>query len=79
MSLDTAVTSENAETAAIGVGQITHGKPVFSLSDLVIPVMVVLISIALYLNVQSQDLDSIEANVLNFDSLSAGDHPSTSS
>ncbi len=71
MSLDTAVTSENAETAAIGVGQITHGKPVFSARDLVIPVMVVLISIALYLNVQSHDLDSIEANVLNFDSLSA--------
>jgi osmoprotectant transport system permease protein len=70
MSLDTAVASET-ETAAIGVGQITHGKPVFSKSDLITPVMVVLIGIALYLNVKSNDLDSIEANVLTFDSLSA--------
>jgi osmoprotectant transport system permease protein len=69
MSLDTAVASEDVEAAAISAGQVTHGKPVLSARDLVIPVMVVLISIALYVNVKSHDLDSIEANVLNFDSL----------
>jgi osmoprotectant transport system permease protein len=71
MSLDTAVASENVEVAALSAGQISHGKPVLSLRDLVTPVMVVIIGVALYLNVKSHDLDSIEANVLNFDSLSA--------
>jgi ABC-type proline/glycine betaine transport system permease subunit len=68
--VDTAPPVEAVDTGA-GLGApITHGKPILSPRDLVIPVMVVLISIALYLNVQRQQLDSIEANVLNFDSLS---------
>ena len=70
MSVDTAPSVEVVDTGA-GVGApITHGKPILSPRDLVIPVMVVLVGIALYLNVQRQPLDSIEANILSFDSLS---------
>ena len=55
--------------AAVTNPLVKQGRPVFSLRDLVIPVMAVLIGVALYLNVERQALDSIEANVLNFDSL----------
>jgi osmoprotectant transport system permease protein len=68
--VDTAPPVEAVDTGA-GLGApITHGKPILSPRDLVIPVMVVLISIALYVNVRRQPLDSIEANVLSFESLS---------
>ena len=46
-----------------------RGRPVFSVRDLATPLLALVIGIALYLNVQRQDLDSIEANVLAFDSL----------
>jgi osmoprotectant transport system permease protein len=67
MSLDTA-TADPVDATGAGP-RVTHGKPVFSLRDLVIPVMVVVISVLLYANVKRQDLDSIEGNVLNFASL----------
>ena len=70
MSVDTAPPVEVVDTGA-GIGApITHGKPILSPRDLVVPLMVVLVSIVLYLNVQRQPLDSIEANVLSFESLS---------
>jgi hypothetical protein len=57
--VDTAPSVEVVDTGA-GVGApVTHGKPILSPRDLVIPVMVVLISIALYVNVRRQPLDSI--------------------
>ncbi len=46
-----------------------HGKPILSVRDLVIPVLVAVISVLLYVNVKRQELDSIEGNVLNFESL----------
>lgn len=49
--------------------RISHGKPVLSVRDLVVPLMCLVIGALLYLNVKRQSLDSIEANVLNFDSL----------
>jgi osmoprotectant transport system permease protein len=55
--------------AAVTSPLVKQGRPVFSLRDLVLPVMAVLIGLGLYLNVERQSLDSIEANVLNFDSL----------
>ena len=49
--------------------RISHGKPVLSVRDLVVPLMCLVIGGLLYLNVTRHSLDSIEANVLNFDSL----------
>jgi osmoprotectant transport system permease protein len=55
-----------AEAAATGFASPKPGQPVLSLRDLVTPVMVVLISIGLYLNVQNhKPLDTIETNTLN--------------
>lgn len=61
-------TSATADPGAVDF-RISHGKPVLSVRDLVVPVMCLVIGVLLYLNVERQSLDSIEANVLNFDSL----------
>jgi osmoprotectant transport system permease protein len=58
-----------AEAAATGFTAQKPGQPVLSLRDLVTPVMLVIIGVGLYLNVERQSLDSIEANVLNKQSL----------
>ncbi len=54
-----------AESAATGFTAVKPGQPVFSLRDLVTPVMVVVIGVLLYVNVTRQSLDRIESNVLN--------------
>jgi osmoprotectant transport system permease protein len=58
-----------AEAAATGFTAPKQGQPVLSLRDLVTPVMLVIIGVGLYLNVESESLDSIESNVLNKQSL----------
>lgn len=57
-------TTEQAEAAAAGLRVSKPGQPVVSLRDLVTPVMVAVIGLLLYLNVERQSLDSIEGNVL---------------
>lgn len=66
---NTNVDPQDPTTGGAADFRITHGKPVFSRRDLVVPVMCAIIGVVLYLNVERQSLDSIEANVLNFDSL----------
>jgi len=57
-------------TATAGFNAPKQGQPVLSVRDLVTPVMVILIAIALYVNVQrSKPLDSIETNTLNREAL----------
>jgi osmoprotectant transport system permease protein len=67
-ALDTSATADPRDPAAVDL-RISHGKPVLSIRDLVVPVMCLVVGVLLYLNVERQSLDSIEANVLNFDSL----------
>ena len=66
--LDTSAAADPRDPGAVDF-RISHGKPVLSFRDLVVPVMCLVIGVLLYLNVKRQSLDSIEANVLNFDSL----------
>jgi len=67
-TVDPAPQVDTTDPAAVEF-RITHGKPVFSRRDVVVPLMCLVIGVLLYLNVHRQSLDSIEANVLNFDSL----------
>jgi len=54
-----------AETAATGFTAAKQGQPVLSLRDLLTPVMVVVVGVLLYLNVQRHSLDRIESNLLD--------------
>jgi osmoprotectant transport system permease protein len=67
-ALSTSATADPRDPAAADFRG-SHGKPVLSVRDLVVPLMCLVIGLLLYLNVKRQSLDSIEANVLNFDSL----------
>jgi osmoprotectant transport system permease protein len=67
-AVDTSTFAEATDPSTVDF-RITHGKPVFSARDLVVPVMCAIIGLVLYLNVKRQSLDSIEANVLSFESL----------
>ena len=71
MSTDVAPAADPVATdPGVGFAQAKPGQPVLSLRDLVTPVVVGVMCVILYLNVSSQDLDSIEANVLNREALS---------
>jgi osmoprotectant transport system permease protein len=67
-ALNTSAAADPRDPDAVDF-RISHGKPVLSVRDLVVPLMCLVIGALLYLNVKRQSLDSIEANVLNFDSL----------
>ena len=67
-ALNTSTTADPRDPGAVDL-RISHGKPVLSIRDLAVPVMCLVVGVLLYLNVERQSLDSIEANVLNFDSL----------
>ena len=56
-------------SATAGFTAAKPGRPVLSVRDLVTPVMVLLIGIGLYVNVQNHTLDTIERNTLNRSSL----------
>lgn len=63
-----AVAAETEATTAFSAPK--QGRPVLSVRDLVTPVMVALIGLALYLNVQrNTPLDTIERNTLNGEAL----------
>ena len=67
-TLNTSAGADPRDPGAVDF-RISHGKPVLSVRDLVVPLTCLVIGVLLYLNVKRQPLDSIEANVLNFDSL----------
>jgi osmoprotectant transport system permease protein len=73
MSQTATLDTEAAEASATaGFSAVKPGQPVLSWRDLVTPVMVALIGVALYLNVQrNKPLDSIETNTLNQKALTA--------
>ena len=72
MSQTATLDTEAAEASATaGFAAVKPGQPVLSVRDLVTPVMVALIGVGLYINVQrSKPLDSIETNTLNRTALS---------
>jgi len=72
MSQTATLDTEAAEASATaGFSAVKPGQPVLSVRDLVTPVMVALIGVGLYINVQrSKPLDSIETNTLNRTALS---------
>jgi len=65
----TATAPGSATEGSVELLKVEHGKPVFSARDLVVPGVVLVIGVGLWWYVHQQTLDSIEGNVLNFDSL----------
>ncbi|GGF44761.1 ABC transporter permease [Marmoricola endophyticus] len=72
MSLDTASSIDSAKGAAgaqMSRRSTREGRAVLTWTDLVVPVIVVLVGVVVFVYVHQQSLDTIESNILNTETL----------